>query len=146
MKSRKINLGDYDLKKNKIFLCFVLPLVSILLFLTWYFLDYGQYIDQNSIFVNSVSINGNEIVLEGDTSNSALAFTGYKHRFEGENLIIKYRYASVNPFNRLGNFRIAINQGEKKVQKILIEGSEEGIYKQVWPSTEVILPEVAEKT
>ncbi|KJS88263.1 MAG: hypothetical protein JM58_01515 [Peptococcaceae bacterium BICA1-8] len=120
------------MKKNGLIFYSVLTVASIFLFSGWYFLEHGQYVDHNSILINRVSFNESEVVLEGDTSNSALAFAGYNYRFEGENLIIKYRYVPVNPFNRLGHFSVAINQGDNKVHKILIEGSEKVDYKQVW--------------
>ncbi|MCJ8010750.1 hypothetical protein MUG84_03195 [Paenibacillus sp. KQZ6P-2] len=101
--------------------------------LYFYYFIYGQEVRSDSIIINEINIKKNGIHISGDTTNSAIGFSGYETELVGVQLLIKPRYSFVSPFNKYGRFEIEYDTKGTRISEIYIVGKEKNDKKKIWP-------------
>lgn len=119
------------MSRGKKILVLVLGIIVIFGVCVWYILEYGTYINPASIFIEKADLQKDKIILTGNTTSSAVGFTGYDCRYEGTTLIVRLRYAPVSFLHNSGHFNIVIDLDGKLIDKVILEGNTKENHKKV---------------
>ncbi|HBV97191.1 MAG: hypothetical protein JL50_08965 [Peptococcaceae bacterium BICA1-7] len=119
-------------KKQKLVILMCLGIFVLLLIIYSYYFIYGFEVASDSLYISNINITSNYVHISGDTSSSALGFSGYNTKLDGKQLLIKPRYSMVSPFNKYGKFEIKYGTKGKTIDKIFFIGKGENDKKQIW--------------
>ncbi len=93
---------------------------------------WGSYVPTDSLIIENVVFDDYYMKLNGNTSNSALAYSGCNYHWEGSTLYIKPRYALVNIIHSSGKFEISDGGPFEGIQAVYIQGKEANDKKLIW--------------
>lgn len=94
----------------------------------------GSHNTSNNLYVKSVSFKDNLVDIHGGTAESGKGFTGlFTYKIRNKSLYLRPVYFIVTPLNPNGEFKIGVNNGADKIEKVYLEGSGWNDSKQVWP-------------
>lgn len=116
---------------KKTFLIIIIFIVIILISITIY-LSIGTVVGTQSVFIDKITKDNKTLQINGMTSNSALAFSGYSCKVKGNILYLKVRHSIGSFIHNTGEFNITLNNDLKNVNYIYLQGNKTEDKKLVW--------------
>lgn len=119
--------------KRKIVTAVIIIFIMIILILGYRTFIHGCYVPTEVIWATQIKVEDNELIIAGNTSESATGFSDYKYKIVNENLYLQLRYSIVSKVNSSGHFDIDIIDDDlKSVKKIFLQGGQSEDIELIW--------------
>jgi hypothetical protein len=122
-----------QISKHKIVTAGIIVFILIILITGYIFFIHGTYVTTKVIGTTQINVEDNELIITGNTSESATGFSGYRYKIVDENLYLQIRYSIVSKVNPSGHFDINITDDNlKSVKKVFFQGGKTNDIELIW--------------